>query len=80
WAWTAAGFSWVSGLLWGSLTWIGYVPDQPHLFAFIVAILAGLVSGTIPSMSAFPPALIGSILATTLPVAARFTTMPGAVG
>lgn len=80
WAWAAAGFSWASGLLWGSLTWIGYVPDQPHLFAFIVAILAGLVSGTIPSMSAFPPALIGSIFATTIPVAARFTTMPGAVG
>lgn len=80
WAWTAAGFSWISGLLWGSLTWIGFVPDQPHLFAFIVAILAGLVSGTIPSLSAFPPALIGSILATTIPVAARFTTMPGAIG
>lgn len=80
WAWAAAGFSWVSGLLWGSLTWIGFVPDQPHLFAFIVAILAGLVSGTIPSMSAFPPALIGSIFATTIPVAARFTTMPGAIG
>ncbi|MFE0016395.1 ATP-binding protein [Mesorhizobium sp. NPDC059054] len=80
WAWAAAGFSWISGLLWGSLTWIGFVPDQPHLFAFIVAILAGLVSGTIPSLSAFPPALIGSIFATTIPVAARFTTMPGAIG
>lgn len=80
WAWLAAGFSWLSGLLWGLLTWVGYVPDQPHLFAFIVVILAGLVSGTIPSLSAFPPALIGSILATTIPVAARFMTMPGAVG
>jgi signal transduction histidine kinase/CheY-like chemotaxis protein len=80
WAWLAAVFSWVSGLLWGMLTWIGFVPDQPHLFAFIVAILAGLVSGTIPSLSAFPPALVGSILATTIPVAARFTTMPGVVG
>lgn len=80
WAWAAASFSWISGLLWGSLTWIGFLPDQPHLFAFIIVVLAGLVSGTIPSLSAFPPALIGSIFATTIPVAARFVTMPGTVG
>ena len=71
WAWLAASFSCVSGLLWGMLGWVGFVPEQPVPFLFTVVALTGLVCGTVPSLSAFPPALVGSIIATVLPVMAR---------
>ncbi|MGF7004740.1 hybrid sensor histidine kinase/response regulator [Aminobacter sp. BE322] len=74
WAWLAAGFSWVSGLLWGGLGWAGFLPEAPIVLSFTVIVLTGLVCGTVPSLSAFPPALIGSILATALPVAVRSIT------
>lgn len=32
WAWLAAAFSCVSGLLWGMLGWVGFVPEQPVPF------------------------------------------------
>lgn len=74
WAWLAAGFSWVSGLLWGWLGWVGFLPEEPALLSFTVIVLTGLVCGTVPSLAAFPPALIGSILATVIPVAIRCIT------
>jgi signal transduction histidine kinase/CheY-like chemotaxis protein len=74
WAWLAAGFSWVSGLLWGALGWAGFLPEAPIVLSFTVIVLTGLVCGTVPSLSAFPPALIGSILATVVPIAARCIT------
>lgn len=74
WAWLAAVFSWLSGLLWGILGWVGFLPEEPLLLSFTVIALTGLVCGTVPSLSAFPPALIGSILATVIPVAVRCIT------
>ncbi|WP_246208344.1 hybrid sensor histidine kinase/response regulator [Bradyrhizobium rifense] len=71
WAWLAAAFSCVSGLLWGMLGWVGFVPEQPVPFLFTIVALTGLVCGTVPSLSAFPPALVGSIIATVLPVMVR---------
>lgn len=79
WAWLAAAFSWVSGLLWGIFGWVGFLPEAPLLLSFTVVVLTGLVCGTVPSLSAFPPALIGSILATVLPVAARVITSGSAI-
>jgi signal transduction histidine kinase/CheY-like chemotaxis protein len=79
WAWLAAVMSWLSGLMWGMLGWVGFLPHEPLLFAFTVIVLTGLVCGTVPSLSAFPPALIGSILATTVPVAIRCLTSEGEV-
>lgn len=29
WAWLAAAFTWISGLLWGTLGWVGFLPDEP---------------------------------------------------
>lgn len=75
WAWLAASFSWVSGLLWGALGWVGFLPDAPVVLSFTVIVLTGLVCGTVPSLSAFPPALVGSILATVVPVALRCLTV-----
>lgn len=71
WAWLAAAFTWASGLMWGTLGWVGFLPDEPIVLSFTVIVLTGLVCGTVPSLSAFPPALIGSILVTVLPIAAR---------
>ncbi|TYL84471.1 response regulator [Bradyrhizobium rifense] len=53
------------------LGWVGFVPEQPVPFLFTIVALTGLVCGTVPSLSAFPPALVGSIIATVLPVMVR---------
>ncbi|MBE1203294.1 ATP-binding response regulator [Aminobacter carboxidus] len=79
WAWLAAVLSWVSGLLWGIFGWVGFLPETPLLLSFTIVVLTGLVCGTVPSFSAFPPALVGSILATVLPVAARVITSGSAI-
>jgi signal transduction histidine kinase/CheY-like chemotaxis protein len=77
WAWLAAAFSCVSGVLWGMLGWVGFLPEQPVLFSFTVIVLTGLICGTVPSLSAFPPALVGSIIATVLPITVRSITNGG---
>ncbi|MET4492753.1 ATP-binding protein [Bradyrhizobium sp. LA7.1] len=77
WAWLAAAFSCVSGLLWGMLGWVGFLPQEPVLFSFTVIVLTGLICGTVPSLSAFPPALVGSIIATVLPITVRSITNGG---
>lgn len=77
WAWLAAAFSCVSGLLWGMLGWVGFLPEEPVLFSFTVIVLTGLICGTVPSLSAFPPALVGSIIATVLPITVRSITNGG---
>lgn len=77
WAWLAAGFSYVSGMLWGMLGWVGFLPQEPVIFSFTVIVLTGLICGTVPSLSAFPPALVGSIIATVLPITVRSITDGG---
>ena len=77
WAWLAAAFSCVSGLLWGMLGWVGFLPEEPVIFSFTVIVLTGLICGTVPSLSAFPPALVGSIIATVLPITVRSITNGG---
>jgi signal transduction histidine kinase/CheY-like chemotaxis protein len=79
WGWLAAAFSCVSGLLWGMLGWVGFLPQEPILFSFTVIVLTGLICGTVPSLSAFPPALVGSIVATVLPITVRSITNGGDV-
>jgi len=74
WAWLAAAFSWMSGVLWGLLGWVGFLPESPIVLSFTVIVLTGLVCGTVPSLSAFPPALIGSIAVTVVPIALRCIT------
>ncbi len=79
WEWLAAAFSWASGLLWGALGWMGFMPDEPLVFSFTMVVLTGLVCGTVPALSAFPPALIGSVLATTIPLAIRSMMFGGEI-
>lgn len=71
WAWLAATFSWISALLWGAMGWVGFLPEEPIVLSFTVIVLTGLVCGTVPSLSAFPPALIGSIIITVIPIGLR---------
>ncbi|MDN6857383.1 hybrid sensor histidine kinase/response regulator [Pseudomonas sp. CAN2814] len=66
--WTTTLLSWASSLLWGWLGWAGFAHGDPQLFAFTCIVLTGLVCGAVPSLSAFPPAYIGSLTAMLLPV------------
>ncbi|QRY82241.1 response regulator [Pseudomonas sp. PDNC002] len=68
WLWTNTLLSWASSLLWGWLGWAGFVHGDPQLFAFTCIVLTGLVCGAVPSLSAYPPAYIGSLMAMLLPV------------
>ncbi|WP_370601102.1 hybrid sensor histidine kinase/response regulator [Pseudomonas nitroreducens] len=68
WPWTATLLSWASSLLWGWLGWAGFAHGDPQLFAFTCIVLTGLVCGAVPSLSAYPPAYIGSLAAMLLPL------------
>lgn len=68
WLWSNTLLSWASSLLWGWLGWVGFVHGDPQLFAFTCIVLTGLVCGAVPSLSAFPPAYVGSLSAMLLPV------------
>jgi signal transduction histidine kinase/CheY-like chemotaxis protein len=71
WAWRFAVLSWISSSLWGLLGWFGFQADEPQLQAFTTIVLTGLVCGAIPSLSAFPPAYAGSLVAMLIPLAGR---------
>ncbi|VVE46282.1 Sensor histidine kinase RcsC [Pandoraea iniqua] len=71
WERLAVGFSWASGALWGILGWMGFILTDPLVFSFTMVVLSGIVCGTVPALSACPPALVGSILATTVPLGIR---------
>lgn len=68
WLWGNTLLSWSSSLLWGWLGWAGFAHGDPQLFAFTCIVLTGLVCGAVPSLSAYPPAYIGSLTAMLLPL------------
>lgn len=61
----------LSSLLWGAIGWIGFVPEQPHLIAFVCIVLTGMSGGAVPSLSAYPPAYAGLLVAMQLPFVLR---------
>ncbi len=71
WALRFAVLSILSSLLWGAVGWIGFVPEQPHLIAFVCIVLTGMSGGAVPSLSAYPPAYAGLLVAMHLPFALR---------
>ncbi|AYC33732.1 hybrid sensor histidine kinase/response regulator [Pseudomonas cavernae] len=79
WAWWATVLSWLSSLLWGWLGWVGFANGDPQLLAFTCIVLTGLVCGATPSLSAFPPAYIGSLTAMLLPVTLHCLSRQGEV-
>lgn len=65
-----AGFcalSWSSGLLWGMAGLAAVWSGQDMMLAFGCVILAGMCSGAVPSLSAYPPAYAGSALGMVAP-------------
>lgn len=65
-----AGFcalSWSSGLLWGLAGLAAVLSGQDMILAFGCVILAGMCSGAVPSLSAYPPAYAGSALGMVAP-------------
>ncbi|WDZ81287.1 ATP-binding protein (plasmid) [Ensifer adhaerens] len=71
WAWRFTLLSWVSSGLWGALGWFAFLPDEPQTLAFVCIVITGIASGAVPSLSAFPLAYAGSLLAILLPFAIR---------
>ncbi|MGO4668212.1 hybrid sensor histidine kinase/response regulator [Bosea sp. 2RAB26] len=69
----------LSSLLWGALGWFGFEPTQPHLIAFVCIVLTGLSGGAVPSLSAYPPAYIGLLIAMHLPFALRCLMQEGSI-
>lgn len=68
WGWAAAVLSWASSLLWGVIGWVGFSTGDPQMLAFTCVVLTGLVCGAVPSLSAFPAAYAGSMLAMLAPL------------
>lgn len=59
--------SWSSGLLWGLAGLAAVLSGQEMMLAFGCVILAGMCSGAVPSLSAYPPAYAGSALGMVAP-------------
>ncbi|RBL86936.1 sensor histidine kinase [Streptomyces cavourensis] len=59
--------SWTSGLLWGLAGVAAVLSGQDMLLAFGCVMLAGMCSGAVPSLSAYPPAYSGSALGMVAP-------------
>ena len=54
-------------LSWGALGWIGFVPAEPHLIAFVCIVLVGMAGGGVSSVAAHPPAMRASCSPSTRP-------------
>lgn len=69
----------LSSLLWGAIGWIGFLPEQPHLIAFVCIVLTGMSGGAVPALSAYPPAYAGLLIAMQLPFALRCLSQEGSI-
>ncbi|WP_244448732.1 hybrid sensor histidine kinase/response regulator [Bosea sp. LC85] len=69
----------LSSLLWGGVGWIGFVPSEPHLIAFVCIVLTGMSGGAVPALSAYPPAYAGLLIAMQLPFALRCLSQEGSI-
>lgn len=79
WGWLSAVLSWCSSLLWGLLGWVGFATGDPQLQAFTCVVLTGLVCGAVPSLSAFPAAYAGSLVAMLAPITLQCLMISGEV-
>ncbi|SEN45167.1 His Kinase A (phospho-acceptor) domain-containing protein [Pseudomonas sp. ok272] len=79
WGWWAAGLSWASSLLWGVIGWVGFASGDPQMLAFSCVVLTGLVCGAVPSLSAFPAAYVGLMLAMLAPVTLQCLIQSGEI-
>jgi len=62
-----SALSWLSGLLWGLAGLAAVLSQDDTMLAFGCVMLAGMCSGAVPSLSAYPPAYAGSALAMLAP-------------
>lgn len=74
WARRFTSLSILWSLSWGALGWIGFVPSQAHLIAFVCIVLTGMSGGGVSSVSAHPPAHARVLLAMHAPFALRCLT------
>ena len=62
-----SALSWLSGLLWGLAGLAAVLSHDDMMLAFGCVMLAGMCSGAVPSLSAYPPAYAGSALGMLAP-------------
>lgn len=67
WVFGFCALSWLSGLLWGLAGLAAVLSHDSMMLAFGCVMLAGMCSGAVPSLSAYPPAYAGSALAMLAP-------------
>lgn len=67
WVSTFCVLSWLSGLLWGLAGLAAVLSHDDMMLAFGCVMLAGMCSGAVPSLSAYPPAYVGSALGMLAP-------------
>ncbi|MCF7750765.1 response regulator [Bacillus subtilis subsp. subtilis] len=79
WIWGFCLLSWTSALLWGALGGFAFLPDHPHLLAFTCIVLTGMSCGAVPSLSPFPPAYAGTLVALLAPFAVSALLQDGAI-
>jgi len=56
WGWIFALTSGLSGCLWGAAAFLFMQPDNPFYLISLVMIILGMAAGSMPSLSAYPPA------------------------
>lgn len=70
-AWVFVALSGVSGCLWGMMGVLFFSPDDTVVTAFTCIVLAGMMGGSVASLSSFWPAYYAYAIPTVLPFTAR---------
>jgi signal transduction histidine kinase len=71
WAWSFTATTVVSGILWGSIGVLFFDPTQPFAILYVCFVLAGMLGGSVASLSNFPPAYIGFAVPAAMPFVVR---------
>lgn len=77
WAWSYTATSFLSGVLWGSISWLFFLPHDPVTVLMVGIAVAGLISGSVGSHSAFPPTFYAFAIPTALPFIVRSFMLGG---
>lgn len=71
WAWAYTASSCLSGMLWGSISVLFLSPQDPVTVLMVSIAIAGVVSGSVTSHSAFPPTYYAFAIPAALPFVVR---------
>ncbi len=78
WGWRFALTSGLSGLLWGSAAFLFLLPQEPLYLTSLTIIILGMAAGSMPSLSAYPPAYVFYVVPSLSCMSLALATMGGA--